>query len=110
MANVLGAFGGQELLTHTDGETEKKIGSSFFRGEHCNFNPYLKDHRAADFLGRFLLRGWMPAEPHIDQHTRITAFGSCFAENITKYLGTVGYDVAKKRAPDIYLSSMGEGL
>lgn len=41
---------------------------------------------------------------------RITAFGSCFAENITRHLRAIGYDVAKDRAPDISLSAMGEGL
>lgn len=110
MAN-LGNFGWQELLTHTPkGEAPKAIGSSFFRGETCNFNPYLKDHRSADFLERFLLRGWTPTEPSIGKDTRITAFGSCFAENITKHLQGIGYTTSKDRAPDIYLSSMGEGL
>ncbi|WP_165838853.1 GSCFA domain-containing protein [Roseicella frigidaeris] len=108
---ILGSFGRQETLTHTPkGEIAKSIGSSFFRGENCNFNPYLKDHHSPDFLERFLLRGWMPDEPSIDRDTRITAFGSCFAENITNHLRGIGYTTSKDRAPDIYLSSMGEGL
>ncbi|MFC7473469.1 GSCFA domain-containing protein [Dankookia sp. GCM10030260] len=107
----LGAFGAQELITHApDGEVTKKIGSSFFRGEHCNFNPYLADHKAPDFIERFLLRGWMPEHRSIDRSTRLTAFGSCFATNITRHLSEIGYNVAKDRDPGIYISSMGEGL
>ncbi len=111
MARTLGALGSQELLTHSlEGESTKTIGSSFFRGEHCNFNPYLSDHQSTDFLERFLLKGWMPEAPHIDHKTNITAFGSCFAANVSKYLSEVGYNVSKDSSPEIYISSMGEGL
>jgi len=52
----------------------------------------------------------MPDRQHIGPDTKVTAFGSCFAENITKHLSTIGYNLAKDRAPEIYVSSIGEGL
>lgn len=104
-------LGAQEILEHLPvGEHKKTIGSSFFRGEHCNFNPYRADFSSPDFLRRFLLKGWMPDEPIIGEETTVTAFGSCFAEHITKHLMGIGYSVSKKRNPDIYISSMGEGM
>lgn len=101
----------QEMVdTHREGEVKKTNGSSFFRGEDCNFNPYGEDHRNDDFAQRFVLKGWVPDAPFIDRHTKVTAFGSCFAENISKHLAQLGYDTSKQRDRDIYVSLMGEGL
>ena len=92
------------------GQVTKMIGSSFYRGEHCNFNPYKSDFKNSEFLQKFLVNGWVPSGPVIDKNTRITAFGSCFATHITNYLSKVGYNLSKNREPEIYISSMGEGL
>lgn len=93
-----------------EGEAPKQFGSAFYRGENCNFNPYTADHLAKDFVSRYILKGWLPTEPFIAPETRITAFGSCFAENVSQYLMALGFDLSKKRAEEIYVSSMGEGL
>ncbi|MGH6925416.1 MAG: GSCFA domain-containing protein [Propylenella sp.] len=101
----------QEILSFTpEGEEPKQMGSAFFRGANCNFNPYLKDHTRERFLENFLLKGLLPREPQIFRDTKVTAFGSCFAENITRYLSGLGFSLSKQRNPDIYISSMGEGL
>ncbi|WEX86482.1 GSCFA domain-containing protein [Sinorhizobium garamanticum] len=92
------------------GEAPKKMGSSFFRGSASNFNPYGSDHVKDDFASRFLLKGWTPDKPFISPATNVTAFGSCFAENISKHLAKLGFDVSKNRDREIYISSMGEGL
>lgn len=92
------------------GESKKQFHRSFYRGEHCNFNPYKTDFENSDFLQRFLLKGWTPVERFINKNTRITAFGSCFASHLTNHLSNIGYDLSKDRASDIYVSSMGEGL
>ena len=52
----------------------------------------------------------VPDEKPISKSTRITAFGSCFAENITKHLTAKGYLLSKNQEPNIYISSMGEGM
>lgn len=91
-------------------EEPKNFAHSFWRGETMNLNPYRRDFGKDFFLERFLLRGWTPAEKPISKQTRITAFGSCFAENIQKHLRTLGHDLSQDRAPDVYVSQMGEGM
>jgi hypothetical protein len=93
-----------------DHGVNKKIGSSFYRGEVCNANPYRDDFRSETFLEDYLLKGWLPAEPFLDKGTRITAFGSCFARNLTKHLTAIGYNLSSGRDPSIHISTMGEGL
>lgn len=111
MVNILGTFGPAEpMVVRREGEATKHIGSSFFRGEHCNFNPYQADFAAPDFLARYLLRGWLPEQPWIGPETRVTAFGSCFAGHISQHLAAIGYSTSKQRAPGIHLSSLSEGL
>ena len=101
----------QEIIEYNPaGQVKKEIGSSFYRGDNCNFNPYKKDFENSDFLDEFLVKGWRPEKPLINKGTKITAFGSCFATHITNYLSQVGYNLSKNRNPEIYISSMGEGL
>lgn len=109
-------FGNSKVISTThdnDGVTiseGKKIGRSFYRGENCNFNPYKRDFLKDNFLQNYVLKGLTPAAPFINEDTKITAFGSCFAENISKYLSKIGYNVSKDKHPDVYISSIGEGL
>jgi hypothetical protein len=93
-----------------DNGVKKKIGRSFYRGESVNFNPYLKDFIQEDFLDYYLFKGWKPENKIITKDTKVTAFGSCFASNIANHLSTAGYSLSKDEQPDIYISSMGEGL
>jgi hypothetical protein len=103
--------GSQDKVTVvSDGEHPKRMGSSFYRGDVVNYAPYRRDYAADDFLERYILKGWMPEAPPLDRETKITAFGSCFASHITKHLMAIGYNTSQGRAPDIYISSMGEGL
>ena len=108
--NITG-IGVQEALTLTpEGEQSKIIGSSYYRGEHCNFNPHVAEFAGPEFLRHFLLKGWTPSGRFIDKDTRITAFGSCFAGNITAHLSAIGFSLSRQRNPNIYISSMGDGL
>jgi hypothetical protein len=91
-------------------EEPKHFAHSFWRGETMNLNPYRRDFGRDFFLERFVLRGWLPAEKPVTKDTRITAFGSCFAENITKHLRAMGHDMSQDRAPNVYISQMGEGM
>ena len=94
----------------TENPTLRRISHSFYRGPECNFNPYLVDYATPDFLENFLLKGWLPEQPWIEKSTRITAFGSCFAVNITKHLSNAGYNLTADKEPGIYVSYMGEGM
>jgi len=107
----LGGLGYQETVNASPpGEEKKRMGSSFFRGENCNFNPYGKDHCKPDFAVHFVLKGWLPENPIINETTKVTAFGSCFAQNISEHLANIGFSTSKQGEKNIYVSSMGEGL
>src|SRR5262245_4484102 len=95
----------QELGRPTFGPGDRReIGSSFFRGDECNFNPYHRDESSPTFLEDFILKGWLPVKPFISKHSRITSFGSCFAEHIGKYLTSRSYTLSRPDAPEIYIS------
>ena len=83
---------------------------SFHRGEGVNFYPRNQDFDVENFLGEYLLKGWVPPQPVLTRGMRITAFGSCFAANITRHLSAIGYDLSKDRDPDVYISRMGDGM
>jgi hypothetical protein len=88
----------------------RRIGGGFFRGAHCNFTPLKTDFDLDSFLGNFVLKGWTPERPFVSKETRVTTFGSCFAEHVAKYLGSLGYDLSKDRDPMVYISRMSEGM
>jgi hypothetical protein len=92
------------------GQAVKQMASSFYRGENCNFNPYAPDHHLPGFCRDFVLKGHLPESKIISKSTRVTAFGSCFAQNITAHLSRLGFNLSKDRAPEVYVSAMGEGL
>ena len=83
---------------------------TWYRGEIINNFPKQADYFEPSFLREFLLKGWMPDAPFLTRGTRITAFGSCFAANITRHLSSLGYDLSSKRDPDIHISRIGDGL
>ena len=85
---------------------------TWFRGEHTHYNPTVArmlDVRAAE---RFVLQGWVPEAPVIHPDTQITAFGSCFAANISNWLSRRHYRVLNKddSARNAYVVSCGEGM
>ncbi len=59
-----------------------------------------------------VLHGLAPAQPIITPATKITAFGSCFAENISDWLVRRNFRVLTKddSNSDAYVVSMGEGM
>ncbi len=85
---------------------------TWFRGEHTNFNPKLDQLMATDGPEKYVLHGWLPDEPLIDKSTQITAFGSCFAANISNWLSERNFRVLNKAddATRAYVVTMGEGM
>jgi hypothetical protein len=110
LLNYGAGVGSQETFSAPADAGTKSMGSSFYRGETVNYNPHREDFGAPDFLEKYILKGWIPDGPLLHPATRITAFGSCFASHITQHLMEIGYSTSKEREPDIYISSMGEGL
>ncbi len=85
---------------------------TWFRGEHTNFNPKLEQIMQLDGPEKFVLHGWLPDAPLIDKSTQITAFGSCFAANISNWLSERNFRVLNKAddATRAYVVTMGEGM
>ena len=70
-------------------QTTSRQGKEFrtwFRGEHTNALPHNRHFYKQGAIEKYVLKGWQPAEPVIDVNTQVTAFGSCFAANISNWL------------------------
>ena len=59
---------------------------SWYRGETCHFNPTKNALHADGGLEEYILKGWVPPAPFITRNMPITAFGSCFAEHVSRWL------------------------
>jgi GSCFA family len=85
---------------------------TWFRGEHTHYNPTVA--RLLDVTGtqKYVLQGWQPARPPITPTTQITAFGSCFAANISNWLSKRNFRVLNKddTAKNAYVVTCGEGM
>lgn len=97
------------IVIEQDG-VQRKASASFFRGETTNFYPSDKSLERMGVVGDYFAKGWMPAERFVTKATPIVAFGSCFAENISRFLHKAGFNVLTKRDNLAYISSMGDGM
>lgn len=85
---------------------------TWFRGEHTNIGPNVSRMIPANAVQKYVLKGWAPDAPVITPGTQITAFGSCFAANISEWLARRNYRVLNKdeNAKDAYVVTCGEGM
>ena len=87
------------------------ISRSFFRGnDGVQFNPYEGDYIHPDFLQEYFVKGWAPKTRFITSTTNITAFGSCFAANIIRFIKKINFNLITETNPEIHISRIGEGL
>jgi hypothetical protein len=59
---------------------------------------------------RYILRGWVPKRPFITKNTKIVAFGSCFAVEVSKWLAAHGMNThkleySKLKLPIVYVEA-----
>ena len=92
-----------------------RAGSTFrtwFRGEHTNANPTKARMIPQTAVDKYVLRGWKPKAPIITPDTQITAFGSCFANNISQWLSKRNFRVLNKEGDPkrAYVIACGEGM
>lgn len=93
-----------------DGE-KQSANYTWFRGDHCNFNPAQSNMRDETSVLRHVLHGWLPRKQHITPETKVTAFGSCFAQNISRWLASRNYSVLTKSGDsNSYVVRFGEGM
>ncbi len=96
-------------------QTTSRQGKEFrtwFRGEHTNPLPHNRHFYKQGAIEKYVLKGWAPKEPVIDVNTQVTAFGSCFAANISNWLSRRNYNVLNKSddAGRAYVVACGEGM
>ncbi len=101
--------------THLNFQTTTKDSSEFrtwFRGAHTHYNPTEARMIDAEGVRKYVLAGWAPKAPVIRPDTQITAFGSCFAANISNWLSKRHYRVLTKdpAARAAYVVACGEGM
>jgi len=98
-------------LVVSRGEHTARFNGSWYRGETANFIPSKAQLREPDAVERFLLHGWLPNAPFITKGSRITSFGSCFAQHLTEYLHAAGYNVLGKHLDlHSHIIRFGEGM
>ncbi|MCU0910886.1 MAG: GSCFA domain-containing protein, partial [Rhodobacteraceae bacterium] len=104
-------LGTKHLPFQTTTRTTREF-RTWFRGEHTNYNPTLARLMPAAAVHEFVLHGWAPAAPAIHADTQVTAFGSCFAANISEWLSRRRYRVLNKAedAKSAYVVACGEGM
>lgn len=96
-------------------QTTSRTGAEFrtwFRGAHVNALPTDGRLYRAGGIEKYVLEGWAPERPFIDARTQVTAFGSCFAANISNWLARRNYRVLNKAedAGRSYVVACGEGM
>lgn len=73
--------------------TSKRVNRTWFRGNNTNFHPAKAALSELNAVETYVGKGWLPASPIIGRDKYITAFGSCFAAEVTEFLYKEGYQV-----------------
>ncbi|MDR6757848.1 hypothetical protein J2Y48_003145 [Mycoplana sp. BE70] len=103
---------GLGMVDFEDGGKAQRVTYTWYRGEDCNFGPTLSHLEDWNGYSDYFVGSFAPHEPVITAKSRVTAFGSCFAANISKWLAKRHYNVlnaAEKDSP-AYVVRMGEGM
>ena len=89
----------------------QRFNGSWYRGKSLNFIPTKNQLRQHGAFDKYVLKGYKPKEPFISKESVVTAFGSCFAENISNWLLQNGYNVlGKKLNLNSHIVRFGEGI
>lgn len=98
------------LTVRRDGHVARFHGS-WYRGPHTNFIPSKAQLREPGAVDRYILHGWLPEAPFITKRSRITAFGSCFAQHLTRHLHNAGYNILGRHLDlHSHIIRFGEGM
>lgn len=100
-----------DLIYHRTFGKKIRAHASWYRDRNANYHPIDSNLTEINAVDKYVVHGWSPEEPFITKSSKITAFGSCFAAEITKYLHNKNYNVfGKDLNLNSYLIRMGEGL
>lgn len=111
---ALGLVEKEESVNHIYYETGKRTRrahATWYRGETTNFYPDKRAIKDLSSVDEYVGKGWLPAAPFIGKEHYITAFGSCFASEVTKFLYKEGYQVfGRNMTLNSYVVRSGEGI
>jgi len=89
----------------------RKAHATWYRGSVTNFFPDKRAIRDLASVDEYVGKGWFPSAPFITKENYITAFGSCFASEVTKFLFKEGYRVfGRDLTLNSYVVRSGEGI
>ncbi|QNM82772.1 GSCFA domain-containing protein [Sphingomonas sabuli] len=90
---------------------KRRAHGSWYRGETTNFHPMRDSLGEPDAVAKYVGHGWFPEAPFITRDHYITAFGSCFAAEVTKFLVRNKYNVfGKDLSLNAHVIRSGEGI
>lgn len=100
------------LIYYNMAGKKRRAHATWYRGETTNFHPVRDSLSEPDAVERYVGHGWLPGAPFINREHYITAFGSCFASEVTKFLQAAGYRVFGDKASnlDAHVVRSGEGI
>ncbi|APO75884.1 GSCFA family protein [Rhizobium etli 8C-3] len=111
---ALGLVKKEESANHIFYETGKRTRrahATWYRGETTNFYPDKQAIKNLSSVDEYVGKGWLPTAPLISKEHYITAFGSCFASEVTKFLYNEGYQVfGRDMTLNSYVVRSGEGI
>lgn len=101
----------EKIIRRRNGR-EAVFNGSWYRGQHTHFIPSkIEIEHTAESVDLWIMEGWKPEKPFITKDMTITAFGSCFAANISTYLRRKGYAVSGAHLNNqSHLIRFGEGM
>lgn len=103
----------EKKLTFQLEGNKQQASHTWFRGDHCNYNPSVANLTGSNAVLDYVVKGWAPPRPMIGPDTKVVAFGSCFAANITRWLSERKYSVLTDQegeGSDAYVVRFGEGM
>ena len=90
---------------------KRKAHATWYRGENTNFHPMRASLSEPDAVELYVGQGWFPKAPFIGKQDYVTAFGSCFAAEMSKFLLAKGFRVfGNDRDLNAYVIRSGEGI
>ena len=72
---------------------EGRVHQTWFRGSKGSRPPKALQMMPETAVLDYVLKGWMPPERSINENTKVTAFGSCFAAYISDWLASRHYKI-----------------
>ena len=99
------------LLYYQMAGKKRRAHGSWYRGETTNFHPMQESLSEPDAVAKYVGHGWFPDAPFITRNNYITAFGSCFAAEVTRFLLRNEYNVfGQDLSLNAHIIRSGEGI